>query len=59
LLFNPLQRQKAKEKEAKRALTDLEKADCLTGTMVGGIALKLPHFGQGKRRCLIFEDRDL
>jgi hypothetical protein len=37
---------KAKEKEAKRELTDLEKADCLTGTMMGGIALKSPHFGQ-------------
>jgi len=50
---------KANEKEAKLELTDLERADCLTGTMRGGIALKLPHFGQGKRRCLIFEDRDL
>jgi putative transposase len=25
---------------------------------MGGIALKSPHFGQGKRRRLIFEDRD-
>ena len=49
---------KTKEKEANRELTDLEKADCLTGTMRGGIALKSPHFGQGKRRRLIFEDRD-
>jgi hypothetical protein len=49
---------KTREKEAKRELTDLEKADCLTGTMMGGIALKSPHFGQGKRRRLIFEDRD-
>ena len=36
----------------------MEKADCLTGTMMGGIAMKSPHFGQGKRRRLIFEDRD-
>ena len=49
---------KKKAKEAKRELTDLEKADCLTGKMRGGIALKSPHFGQGKRRRLIFEDRD-
>jgi putative transposase len=44
--------------QGKRELTDLEKADCLTGTMMGGIALKSPHFGQGKRRRLIFDDRD-
>ena len=25
---------------------------------MGGIALKSPHFGQGKRRRLVFEDRD-
>lgn len=42
----------------KSPLTDLENADCLTGTMMGGIALKSPHFGQGKRRRLVFEDRD-
>ena len=28
----------------KRELANLEKADCLTGTMMGGIALKSPHF---------------
>jgi len=44
--------------QGKQELTDLEKADCLTGTMMGGIALRSPHFGQGKRRRLIFEDRD-
>ena len=43
---------KTQGKEAKRELTDLEKADCLTGTMIGGIALKSPHFGQGKQRRL-------
>ena len=42
----------------KPPLTDLQKADCLTGTMMGGIALKSSHFGQGKRRRLVFEDRD-
>jgi hypothetical protein len=26
-------------------LTDLEKADCLTGKMLGGIALKNPGYG--------------
>ena len=44
--------------QSKPPLTDLQKADCLTGTMMGGIALKSPHFGQGKRRRLVFEDRD-
>jgi putative transposase len=38
-------------------LTDLEKADCLTGKMVGGIALKAPGRGDGKRRRFVFEDR--
>ena len=46
------------KRQDKQELTDLEKADCLTGTMMGGIALKSPHFGQGKRRRLVFEDRD-
>ena len=39
----------------KRALTDLEKADCKTGKMWGTIALKAP--GSGKRRRFVFEDR--
>jgi REP element-mobilizing transposase RayT len=38
-------------------LTDLEKADCLTGKMIGGIALKAPGWGSGKRRRFVFEDR--
>jgi putative transposase len=38
-------------------LTDLEKADCLTGKMMGGIALKAPGRGTGKRRRFIFDDR--
>ena len=43
--------------QAKRELTDLEKADCLTGKMLGGIALKSPGFGSGKRRRFVFDDR--
>ncbi|MFT6863399.1 MAG: hypothetical protein ACJAVK_001960, partial [Akkermansiaceae bacterium] len=31
---------KAMKDQGKRELTDLEKADCLTGRMLGGIALK-------------------
>lgn len=42
----------------KPELTDLEKADCLTGKMLGGIALKAPGWGGGKRRRFIFNDRD-
>ena len=41
----------------RRELTDLEKADCLTGKMMGGIVLKKPGFGSGKRRRFVFEDR--
>jgi REP element-mobilizing transposase RayT len=43
--------------QEKHELSDLEKADCLTGTMMGGIALKAPGRGHGKRRRLIFDDR--
>ena len=43
--------------QGKRELTDLEKADCLTGRMLGGIALKAPGFGSGKRRRFVFDDR--
>ncbi|YCM43713.1 transposase [Verrucomicrobiaceae bacterium 227] len=43
--------------QEKRELTDLEKADCLTGKMLGGIALKSPGFGSGKRRRFVFDDR--
>jgi REP element-mobilizing transposase RayT len=46
-----------KEQREKRWLTDLEKADCLTGKRVGGIALKMAGQGSGKRRRFIFEDR--
>ena len=46
-----------KEVLAKPELTDLEKADCLTGKMTGGIALKTPSWGSGKRRRFVFEDR--
>ncbi len=38
-------------------LSDLEKADCLTGKMIGGIALKQPSWGSGKRRKFVFDDR--
>lgn len=41
----------------KPKLTDLEKADCLTGKMTGGIALKSPGWGAGKRRRFVFDDR--
>lgn len=47
----------AQQKE-KLELTDLEKADCLTGKMIGGIALKAPGWGSGKRRRFVFDDRD-
>ncbi len=42
----------------KPELTDLEKADCKTGEMIGGIALKAPGWGGGKRRRFVFDDRD-
>jgi len=36
----------------KAELTDLEKADCLTGKAMGGIVLKAPGHGEGKKkRC--------
>jgi len=34
--------------QAKRELTDREKADCLNGAMMSGIAMKSPHFGAGE-----------
>ncbi len=45
------------KKQGKRELSDLEKADCLTGKMMGGIALKAPGRGTGKRRRFVFDDR--
>ena len=45
------------KKQEKAELTDLEKADCLTGKMLGGIALKAPGRGTGKRRRFVFDDR--
>jgi putative transposase len=47
-----------KAQQEKPELTDLEKADCLTGKMTGGIALKQPGWGGGKRRRFVFADRD-
>ena len=41
----------------KTKLTDLERADCLTGKMMGGIALKPPGWGSGKRRRFVFDER--
>ena len=41
----------------KAELTDLEKADCLTGEAMGGIVLKTPGRGEGKRRRFVFADR--
>src|SRR6056297_1842576 len=41
----------------KRELTDLERADCLTGKQMGGIALKAPGWGSGKRLRFTFDDR--
>lgn len=46
-----------KELREKPELTDLEKADCLTGKMIGGIALKAPCWGAGMRRRFVFSDR--
>ena len=46
-----------KEQREKRELTDLEKADCLTGKRMGGIILKPPGWGTGKRRRFVFKDR--
>jgi len=43
--------------EPRKELSDLEKADCLTGKMMGGIALKKAGFGSGKRRRFVFDDR--
>jgi hypothetical protein len=48
-----------KVEQQKVELTDLEKASCLTGKSVGGIALKAPGWGTGKRRRFAFEDRDI
>jgi len=42
----------------KPEMTDLEKADCLTGKAMGGIVLKAPGRGEGKRRRFVFSDRD-
>ncbi|MFT6178592.1 MAG: REP element-mobilizing transposase RayT [Akkermansiaceae bacterium] len=42
----------------KAELTDLEKVDCLTGKAMGGIVLKAPGRGEGKRRRFVFTDRD-
>jgi hypothetical protein len=46
-----------KELPEKPELTDLEKADCLTGKMIGGIAMKPPGWGSGRRRRFVFDDR--
>jgi len=46
-----------KEAREKQELSDLEKADCLTGKSIGGIALKAPGWGSGKRRRFVFTDR--
>ena len=46
-----------KQPRQKRELTDLERADCLTGKQMGGIALKAPGWGGGKRLRFTFEDR--
>ena len=47
-----------KNRGQKAELTDLEKADCLTGKAKGGIVLKAPGRGDGKRRRFVFTDRD-
>jgi REP element-mobilizing transposase RayT len=46
-----------RQPQRKRELTDLELADCLTGKPLGGIALKAPGWGSGKRHRFIFENR--
>lgn len=45
------------EKVGAADLADLVKADCLTGRMLGGIVLKKPGSGTGKRRRFVFDDR--
>ena len=47
-----------KEAWEKRELTDLEKADCKTGKRIGGIVLKQPGWGGGKRGRFVFSDRN-
>lgn len=44
--------------QVRHPISDLEKASCLTGKSIGGIALKTPGWGAGKRRRFAFEDRD-
>ena len=46
-----------KNRGQKTELTDLEKADCLTGKAMGGIVLKTPGRGEGRRRRFVFSDR--
>jgi len=46
-----------KQAKEKTELTDLERADCKTGKMIGGIALKPPGWGSGMRRRFVFSDR--
>jgi REP element-mobilizing transposase RayT len=46
-----------KQPRKKRELTDLELADCKTGKQLGGIALKSPGWGSGKRLRFTFDDR--
>jgi hypothetical protein len=41
----------------KAELTDLEKADCLTGKAMGGIVLKAPGHGERKRRRVFRRSR--
>jgi len=38
-------------------MADLEKEDCLTGKVMGGMVLKKPGFGAGKRRRFVSDDR--
>jgi REP element-mobilizing transposase RayT len=45
------------QRTKKSGLSDLQKAGCKTGKMMGGIALKPAGFGGGKRRRFIFADR--
>jgi len=41
----------------KREFTDLELAACKTGKQLGGIVLKAPAWGGGKRLRFTFDDR--
>jgi len=44
--------------QQKQELTDIEKAALPTGRIPGGIVLRQPGRGEGKRRRMVFDDRE-